>query len=497
MPMSAIARPRSLALINMRRHRGLFAGELATHLKVPESLVNRYEEREEPPYEVLLAWGLKLDFTTENVEWYVFGATEGCREAPVEGSLLDPAPTEVLRIRALAGRLCRGLYQLCEEILLQAARAWKLRRDRREAGKRFQELMKTPMKRRMAVLETFPEYQTWAVSERLAHESETAASDRADRALELAQLAVRAAELTPGDEASRSGVLGAALIFLANARRVANQLDGAEADCARGLTLWAKAPRRIQQVLGAWRIKDKEGSLRRDQRRYPEALDCLKEARELAPPAEVARVLVNRAVVLEHMGNSEQAVEVLREAESRLRKPTDPLRLQVLGNLAQNLTHLGEFAAAEALLPALKGLATGGRQELVRVRVAWLQARCDAGGGRVAEARGGFEQVRGYFAKHTMPLDYAMASLERAVLDLEAGRNAEVRRLALEMHWIFEDQGLAPEAAKALQLFRTAAAKERVTAALARQLVRYLYRAQYDPTLPFAAEGWGELAELA
>lgn len=84
-----------------------------------------------------------------------------------------------------------------------------------------------------------------------------------------------------------------------------------------------------------------------------------------------------------------------------------------------------------------------------------------------------------------MPADYALATLERAVLDLQEGRYAAVRALAEEMVWIFKAQGIEREALAALALFRKAAAEEKASVELARRLVQYLHRAQYDPDLVF------------
>ena len=85
----------------------------------------------------------------------------------------------------------------------------------------------TPAQRRL-VVEDAREFQLWSLAERLCHESEEAASDRADRALELARLAHRVAELDPGGEAWRSRLEGYTLGFLANAQRVGGDLPGAE-----------------------------------------------------------------------------------------------------------------------------------------------------------------------------------------------------------------------------------------------------------------------------
>jgi hypothetical protein len=76
-------------------------------------------------------------------------------------------------------------------------------------------------------------------------------------------------------------------------------------------------------------------------------------------------------------------------------------------------------------------------------------------------------------------------SLELAVLLLEQGATAEVRRLAEEMLGIFRALGVEREPFAALKLFWEAARKETATAEQAQRLVRYLYRAQHDPKLRF------------
>jgi hypothetical protein len=119
------------------------------------------------------------------------------------------------------------------------------------------------------------------------------------------------------------------------------------------------------------------------------------------------------------------------------------------------------------------------------LRVVWLGGRIDAGFGRLEEARGAFDQVRRDLETRGMAYDYALVSMERAEVDLREGRHSEARALAEEIRWIFKGQGIHREALAAVALFRRAVAEERATAELARRLVRYLYRAQYDADLPF------------
>ncbi len=480
----------SLFLGSMRRRKRMTQEKAAEEFGVSVGMVKYYETEAEPPYDLLVAWGGHLGRTPEEVAAGAFGMNKAFGPVPETGSPVDPTPAETRLIRGIAGRIGRAADALIERFLVPATRTWRVRRARREAGKLWRELERTPEEFRRDLLDVSPRFHTWAVAERLALESERAASDRADRALALAELGCRAAKLCTGVAAFLAGIRGFALFLLANARRVANQLQRAGEDFDRALAEWEKASPEVRQLLGAWHVKDLECSLRRDQRRFPEALKSNQEARDLAPLEEVPCILVNRAVVFEHMGANEQAVAVLREAQA-LGGCDAELAWAIEFNLAANLAQLENYSEAAAALPKLQLLAATMRKALHQVRLGWLTARCEAGLGQVVRARAGFEQARLYFHEKTMPADYALVSLERAVLDLAAGRRAEVRVLAEELSWLFAQQGLAPEALAALAVFRAAVAQEKATADLARRLVRYLYRAQFDPRLRFEAEEAG------
>ena len=73
-------------------------------------------------------------------------------------------------------------------------------------------------KTRRDLVETSRQFHQWAVAERLCHESERAAANSADKALELARLALRVAELAPGDPLWSQRLQGYAWIFVANTR---------------------------------------------------------------------------------------------------------------------------------------------------------------------------------------------------------------------------------------------------------------------------------------
>jgi tetratricopeptide (TPR) repeat protein len=351
------------------------------------------------------------------------------------------------------------------------------------------------------LIEARPEFHSRELAVLLALESEDVASDDAGRALLLARVAHRIAELVPRAEGRHGGtdehgrtrtdtepssaLQGLTLAFVSNAQRVANEMQEAEETFKRALERWWAGEEAERATLPGWRLLDLEASLCRDLRRFSRTLELLDKAQAAAPPEDHPRILVKRAVTLEHMGDAEGAIVVLREAALLpVRQGDRRLPWTIQFNLAANLSLLDRFKEAADLLPRIHELAVSSK-ELDEIRIVWLRARIDGGLGRSAEARAGFDQVRRDFERREMAYDYALASLERAALDLKEGRTGEVRELAEEMAWIFEAQGIHREALAALTLFRGAAAREEATAEMARRMVRYLYRARWEEGLRF------------
>ena len=336
------------------------------------------------------------------------------------------------------------------------------------------------------LVEAFPELHTRELAVLMAYASVEVAPDDAGRAVAVARAAHRIGELAGGEGAERWALEGLTLALLVNALRVANEPKEADTVFTRALAYWGKAAAEGQVLLPRWRLLDLEASLRRCQRRFPEALARLAEAQVAAPPEGMARVLAHRAEVLVALGDSEGALAALREAGPLADLSPEPrLRLTVRFNTGSLLVDLGRYEEAERHWPQIQAAMVAPAKALDENLMVWLRARIDAGLGRVAEAREGFDRARNEYKKRTMAASYAVVSLERAVLDLKEGRYAEVRMLAEEMAWIFKAKGLHEEALAALTLFRTAAKREALTVDLTERMVRYLYRAQYDPELKF------------
>jgi tetratricopeptide (TPR) repeat protein len=337
------------------------------------------------------------------------------------------------------------------------------------------------------LIDNCPEYQTWYVVEKLCHESEEAASDHVGRALELAKAALRAAERMPGEKAWQSQAVSYALVFLSNCPRVQGEVNEAEPTFGRARELWQAGAGAHPGLLAEWRFLDLEGSLLRDQRRFPEALERLDSALACAPREATGRILIKKAFTLEQKGENEEAIAALREAAPRVREQGDPRQLFALWfNWTANLCTLGRYTQADRLLRRVRELAAGLRKGLHDLRVRWLGALVDAGLGRVEEAISALEEVRKGFEARGMVYDSALAAVKLAELYLEQGPAAETRELAVWMEEVFRERGIEREAWAALGLFCEAARQEGATAEWARRLFDYLQRARHDPALPFA-----------
>jgi tetratricopeptide (TPR) repeat protein len=383
------------------------------------------------------------------------------------------------RLRADRAGL-RGAAAAAEAVAAEIGRRIKRRKEeaaRREARELWQ-ILHTSADRR-DLMACFPEFRRWPLALLACEASVRAAARDAKVALDWASLAVFIAERVPEAESWRRRLEGYCWAHLGNARRVAEDFDGADQAFAQAWSLWQAGAESDPALLPEWRMLSLEASLRRAQRRFSEALERLDRARETSgsDPAAVARLLVKKEHVFSLMGNMQGALEALVEAAPFVEASGDPCMLFALRfNMADDLCHLDRFAEAAAQVPLVRELAIERGDELNLCRVVWLAARVAAGEGRTEEAIAGLEQVRQEFTERGHPYDAALLSLDLGLLWLKTGRTAAVRELALAMGWIFEAKGIDREALAALSLFCGAAKQESATVELTRQAISVIER---------------------
>src|SRR6266545_946711 len=296
-------------------------------------------------------------------------------------------------------------------------------------------------------------------------------------ARQLAEAASRLADLLAARESRHSSFRCLALAQLANACRACGDLLGAERALYQARKLWEAG--HGPGLFPSWRLDDWEASLRRDQRRYGEALKLHARALLASGGGEAAGwVLLKKSSTLEQKGDFEAALETLAEAEPLIATSWDRrLRWVLLFNRAVVLDDLGRHDEVAELLPGVRALTEELNQAMDLIRLDWLDARVLRSQGRRDEALDGFARVRAAFTKEKIAYHAGLVTLELSELLLERGETGAVKTLAKEMLWIFEKQDVEPEARKALRLFCDAAAREAVTLDLVRRLVAQVRRA--------------------
>ncbi|MES1245064.1 MAG: hypothetical protein ABUT39_25895 [Acidobacteriota bacterium] len=333
--------------------------------------------------------------------------------------------------------------------------------DRDLAAQLWPRLEPRNARQRLAMIEEIEEIQIWSLCELVAAKSIEMAPSSPAQALELAELALRIAELCQGDEELRLSARGYAWFHIANARRVANDLPGSDVALVTATTLWSADASEKSGLFNEAIVLGLEATIRKSQRRFSEANERLAEALVADRGDLRGKLLLQKAQLLGALGEVESSTEVLREALSHINEELEPRpTLGVRCRFLFNLCLQGRAAEAAPHLPETQALAERLGQAVDLIQVAFIAAKIAAGTGHVKEAEKAFEQTRERFASLEPPLalDYAQVSLDLA----------------------------------ALRIFCEAARREAATVELARRVIRFLHRSQHDLELKFEETGEAE-----
>lgn len=329
-----------------------------------------------------------------------------------------------------------------------------------------------------------PALQSWAVCEKLCHESAAAAEDD-DTGLagELADLALEMASGISGDEALRCRVQEYAWMHAGNVFR-------ARGDLARAEEAFAKAKEFfVGSITGTFpspfergRMQALEAALVRDQGRLSEALEKVDFGLRLMDakhPGQVA-LLLEKGRLHRRLGQPEAAIRELSRAidlaseRSDSGDPDPRLAVRIRIELGCALCDLGRFDDLEQLSDPYRRAVAGFPVE--QARFVCLEGRTAAGLGRAEEAEEAFRKARDL--PEAAAGDLAVLALELGALYARQGRTAELRNLTEPILQIAARPGLKREAAATLKLFCRLAREDKLTAERAALFSRDLSRAQ-------------------
>jgi len=269
-----------------------------------------------------------------------------------------------------------------------------------------------------------------------------------------------------------------------NARRVADDLAGAEADLAHALELAAQGTANPPLLA---HLMDLTASLYTDQRRFTEAchlLDAVYTIHHRAGDWHAAgRALISKGVSTGYAFNVEEAVDLLGQGLGMIDAGRDPkLAMAGIHNLIWCLVESGRAAQADQLFAHSRALFSSYVERLDAIKAIWLEGRIAAALGEDERSERRFLEARASFEEAMLPYDVALVSLDMAALWLRAGRTAEINSLIEETISIFRARKIRREAIGMLLVVREALQKDQATEALLRTVATELLRLEDVPT---------------
>lgn len=373
-----------------------------------------------------------------------------------------------------------------------------LGRSRAEAPVLWNELSGKSLGGQRREIQRGPRFRSWGLCELLCEESLKMASQSATSAIERALLAVEiSGQLEPWEPAEPSwlALLRAyCAAHLANALRVDGNLQRAEEAFLMADLHWKNGMADCGDVLGyEARYLALKASLRREERKLPEALNLLEQALAVATdqPGLISKLVLNQARVLEEMGLLEEAISILEDLSEKVRNGHDErLALCVEHNLLLTLTKASRFLDAKLHFPGVEKRSRKLGNDLDLVRLRWVEGTIAAGLGDPSLATTLLLDVRAEFEARKMSYDTALVSLEIAVVYVREGRRREVMELAEELISMFAALGVDRETLAAVSLFHEAAIGNRLTIELAEQVLARMRRDTMERCGRLEGGGW-------
>lgn len=345
------------------------------------------------------------------------------------------------------------------------AAAGEVARAREYAERLVQRLLPRDAAQRAFLLANVPAEMLQAVSRQLRDEARARRHAKPRQTLDLAELAVGAAERMGHEkeqEDERALTLAEALAERGNARRLVGDLAGAEWD-------FAEASRLLEEhggdALAEAELLLLRACLARDRRQFAEAIRLADEACSLyAYYGQVSGALsslIHLGALHGYAGRHAEGIDTLGcalELAVDLGDAKD--LLHIANNIAFLFAEAGLAADAAAVVDRARELCdqVGSRRDVLRLD--WLSARISADQGHHAAAAIILSDLRSAYVDEGMPHEAALVSLELALAYARQERRVELRYLAEETAEAFRLLGVEREAIGALALLAQADAEE-------------------------------------
>lgn len=428
-----------------------------------------------------LLWHVLSRLTPESRSFLLHSL--GLRQRPKRGPGPQTPAKEPDRPRGklLAWRRSRHVYAALSSDRLTAIRkrAAALEAERLAARELAEEILALPPEHRGRAVDENDRFRTLALAEQLLERSRKLCFQNPQQGWELAELGLRIVQQLDPDHYEAHVVqdaCGRAWSEVANCYRLSS--DHAKAE--RALLKAAACLRDSFDPLEHARFFNLKAALRKDQRRFEDAFKLRDRALTIYTRFEdwhsLGKTLNNKGSDYLEMGEPKAAIDCLRKAVHLLDPEVEP-RAVLAAHHNLILALLLQERAFEASEVFSRVEDTYGEDLWSQARRHWVRGRIAAGLGRLGEAERAFRVARKGFQDREIAYDFALVSLDLALIYARQGQTSEVKRLASEMMPIFKSRRIHREALAALTLFRQAVEQETVTVESLRKIIAQLERA--------------------
>jgi tetratricopeptide (TPR) repeat protein len=275
-----------------------------------------------------------------------------------------------------------------------------------------------------------------------------------------------------------------AWVELANAYRVADQLDQADAALSRATELFLQGTR--DDLLGA-RFFDVLASQYVARRLFDpacNALDLVCQIYQRHGDQHLAgRTLIMKGIFTGYRGDAEEAISLIQRGLSSVNEQSDSaLVFSAIQSQARFLVDCGRFEDARSALQNLRGrkLNIGGRVNELKVR--WLEGQISVGLEELDDAERALIEVKQGFAETGLTYKAALAGLELGAVWLRQSRADDAAKVVLESTDVFLSLQIQREFLASVLMLRKAVEMKYLNLALLRQVIDFLYKPERDPS---------------
>lgn len=219
------------------------------------------------------------------------------------------------------------------------------------------------------------------------------------------------------------------------------------------------------------RLSDLGAALAAAQRRFDQAFRLLDISYsiyvKLGDRHSAGRVLIGRGLFAGYTGDPLDGIRYLVHGLNTIDRAREPkLAFQALHNILLLRVELGEYEEARRSLQQMKPLYARFTDELVDIKLRWVEGKIAAGLGELEDAEEAFAEARDRFDRLGLGYRAALVSLDLVSVWLQQGRTGEIRQLVAELLVTFRAVGVEREAIAGILLLRDAVECEQATVEL-------------------------------